>query len=68
MTSLDPESLEFRLAYLERTSQELGDVIYRQQREIEVLRERLAACERSLASRDGVAAPGDAGDERPPHY
>lgn len=68
MNSIDPESLELRLAYLERTSQELGDVIYRQQREIEVLRERLAACERSLASRDETAGPSSAIDERPPHY
>ncbi len=68
MNASDAETLELRLAYLERTTQELGDVLYRQQRELELLRERLAACERTLATRDGPAAAGSAADERPPHY
>lgn len=67
MNPSDPESLELRLAYLERTAQELGDVLYRQQREIALLRDRLAACEHALASR-GSAASGRPEDERPPHY
>lgn len=68
MNPIDSETLEVRLAYLERTTQELGDVLYRQQRELELLRERLAACERTLAARDGPTASGSAADERPPHY
>ncbi|MEQ8231682.1 MAG: SlyX family protein [Gammaproteobacteria bacterium] len=67
MNPIDSEALELRLAYLERTTQELGDVLYRQQREIALLRDRLAACERSLAAREGTT-PGAAVDERPPHY
>ncbi|MEQ8663826.1 MAG: SlyX family protein [Gammaproteobacteria bacterium] len=68
MNDIDQEARELRLAYLERTTQELGDVLYRQQREIEMLRDRLAACERALAARDGSATAGSAADERPPHY
>jgi SlyX protein len=62
------EQLELKLAYLERGSQELGDVVYRQQQEIEALRDRL---ERLT---DQVRAAADQGreyaapDEKPPHY
>jgi uncharacterized coiled-coil protein SlyX len=68
MNDIDPESLEIRLAWLERTAEELGDIVYRQQREIELLRERLAAAERTLAARPGADRPTDAAEERPPHY
>lgn len=62
------EQLELKLAYLERGSQELGDVVYRQQQEIEALRDRL---ERLT---DQVRAAADQSrelidpDEKPPHY
>jgi uncharacterized coiled-coil protein SlyX len=68
MNDIDAEALELRLAYLERTVQELGDALYRQQRDIELLRDRLHACEHALADRDGPSNPGTPGDERPPHY
>lgn len=68
MSDIDIENLELRLAYLERTAEELGDIVYRQQREIELLRERLARAERSLAARADGQAPADASEERPPHY
>ena len=60
------EDLEIKVAHLERTSQELGDLVYRQQRELEALRARL----QSLADRlDSDGGPAPAGTpERPPHY
>jgi len=62
------ERLETRIAFLESANQELSEVLYRQQREIEGLRLRLA----SLAERLRAASSGEEQrtleDERPPHY
>jgi uncharacterized coiled-coil protein SlyX len=62
------ERLELKLAYLEQSSQELGDVVYRQQLELDALRDRVAR----LADRISDLAeqgrePSDE-DELPPHY
>lgn len=37
------ERIELKVAFLERANQELSDVVYRQQQEIDVLRTQLAA-------------------------
>lgn len=66
MNEVDSEALEIRLAYLERSLQELGDAVYRQQRDIEMLRARLIACEQTIDAR--ADSPMPAGEERPPHY
>jgi len=62
------ERIEMRIAYLERSSTELSDVVYRQQREIDMLRTQLA----DLVSRaDAPASPDPAltaAEEKPPHY
>lgn len=61
------DALEFRLAHLERAQQELSDVLYRQQRELDELRLRHAQLleqMQSIESRD--ADPGRV--EIPPHY
>jgi SlyX protein len=62
------ERLETKIAFLERTANELSDVVYKQQQDIAMLNARLEA----LVSRvDAVKAaePGfSAEDERPPHY
>jgi SlyX protein len=64
----DLERLEVKLAFLERTANELSDVVYRQQRDIAALNERLTA----LASRVDAVKTADpvytAEEERPPHY
>lgn len=62
------EELELKLAYLERSNQELGEVVYRQQQELDALKariERLAERLQAVAER-----PQDysAEDEKPPHY
>lgn len=61
------EALEFKVAYLERALQELGDVVYRQQQLLEAsearyqrLVDRVESAERSAET------PG--GFEIPPHY
>lgn len=60
------ETLEVRIAHLERAVQELSDEFYRQQREMERLRQRNLQL---LAEVEGGApGPGRIDDERPPHY
>jgi SlyX protein len=62
------ERLEMKIAFLERANQELSDVVYRQQREIQGLRAKFdSLVERvsSLSSPDEGQTPED---ERPPHY
>ena len=62
------ERLESKIAFLERANNELSDVVYRQHREIQALRERLdALAERfdSITAADEQRTPED---ERPPHY
>ena len=62
------ERLEMKIAFLERANNDLSDVVYRQQREIQGLRARIEA----LAERVGSMRSADEGrtpeDERPPHY
>lgn len=61
-------SLETKLAFLEKATNELSDVVYRQQRDIAALNERLA----TLASRFDAFASTERAytsqEERPPHY
>lgn len=61
------EALETKVAYLEATLQELGDVLYRQQQTLDRVIER----NRQLLEELGTAPAGtttDAADEKPPHY
>lgn len=43
------EELEIKLAFLEASNNELSDVVYRQQRELEALQQRLGSLEEQLA-------------------
>jgi SlyX protein len=62
------EALEMKLAYLERSNQELGDVIYRQQQELDALKARMEQLVDQLrAAADGPPEYAPA-DEKPPHY
>ncbi len=61
------DALEFKVAHLERALQELSDVLYRQQRELDVLRDRnrqLVEQVQQLEDRGGDPT----GIEVPPHY
>ena len=61
------DTLEFKVAHLERALQELSDVLYRQQRELSALRARnqqLLDQMQQLVDRSGEPS----GEEIPPHY
>jgi uncharacterized coiled-coil protein SlyX len=62
------ERLESKIAYLERANNELSDVVYRQHREIQALRERLDALAERFDAVTTVDEPRTPEDERPPHY
>jgi uncharacterized coiled-coil protein SlyX len=62
------ERLELKLAFLERANAELSDVVYRQHKEIEGLRDGLRALAEKLESRQGADTVRRPEDERPPHY
>jgi len=61
------DALEFKVAHLERTLQELSDVLYRQQRELDALRERSQSLSEQLQQLDDRGSD-PAGVEIPPHY
>jgi SlyX protein len=62
------ERLELKLAFLERANGELSDVVYRQHKELEALREGLRALAEKLDSRQSSEPQRRPEDERPPHY
>jgi SlyX protein len=62
------ERLELKLAFLERANAELSDVVYRQHKELEALREGLRALAEKLDSRASTEPVRRPEDERPPHY
>jgi uncharacterized coiled-coil protein SlyX len=62
------ERIETRIAYLERANAELSDVVFRQHRDIEALRERIAALALRMQARDSDLPAPSPQDERPPHY
>jgi SlyX protein len=68
MNGEDVERLESKIAFLERANNELSDVVYRQHREIQALRERLEALAERFDSVTDTEERRTPEDERPPHY
>jgi SlyX protein len=63
------EQVETKIAFLEHANAELSDVVTRQQRDIDGLRDQIAAlAARIQALRESDDSPRTAEDERPPHY
>ncbi len=63
------EQLETKMAFLDHANAVLSEVVARQQRDIDALRDRLEALVALVqAGRDSDAAPRTPEDERPPHY
>lgn len=61
------DALEFKVAHLERALQELSDVLYRQQRELDSLRSRNQQLVDQLQQLEDRAGDPNA-VEIPPHY
>jgi len=61
------EAIEFKLAHLERALQELSDVVYRQQQEIDAALELNRQLRRQVEDLGGRSADPNA-VEIPPHY
>lgn len=62
------EQLEIKMTFLDKATNELSEVVYRQQQEIDALNERLKALAtrfEALRSEERIYTPED---ERPPHY
>lgn len=63
------EQLQTKMAFLERANAELSDVVFRQQRSIDALRDQIAAL---MMRAQSVGEPQETArtleDERPPHY
>jgi SlyX protein len=62
------ERLEMKLAFLERANAELSDVVYRQTRELQAMRDALRELAEKLDARQTSEAERRPEDERPPHY
>jgi SlyX protein len=62
------ERIELRIAYLERANNDLSEVVYRQQQEIDALRAKLAMLSGKLESALTEQTVYTAEQERPPHY
>jgi len=62
------ERLELKIAYLEQASAELSDVVYRQHRELDELRQRLKTLSERLDASQSPEGARRPEDERPPHY
>ncbi len=63
------EQVQTKIAFLEHANAELSDVVTRQQRDIDTLRDQIAAlAARIEALRESDATPRTVEEERPPHY
>lgn len=62
------QQLELKLAYLERGNQELSDVVYRQQQDLDALKTRLNRLADQLRAMTEEGTEHSAADEKPPHY
>ena len=62
------ERLEMKVAFLEAANGELSDVIYRQQKEIDALRERMMSLLGQFEEFQTKQRDWTAEEEKPPHY
>ena len=62
------EQIEIKIAFLERANVELSDVVFRQHREIEILRAQVVGLAARIEAVQSETAARTPEIERPPHY
>ena len=62
------EQIQTKIAFLERASAELSDVVFRQHKEIQALDAKLKALTDRLSGAQSDDGPRLHEQERPPHY
>ena len=62
------EHLEAKLAYQDQAIQDLSNEIYRQQQELDQLRQLCRSLTQKLQSHGDAGPHSSQADERPPHY
>jgi uncharacterized coiled-coil protein SlyX len=62
------EQIQTKIAFLERASAELSDVVFRQHKEIQALDAKLKALTDRLSGAQSDDGPRLTEQERPPHY
>ena len=62
------ERIELKIAYLERANNDLSEVVYRQQQQIDALLVQLAALTGKMDTALSEQTLYTAEQERPPHY
>jgi uncharacterized coiled-coil protein SlyX len=62
------EQIQTRIAFLERSNTELGEVVFQQQKEIQALNARIREVLQRLEAAQSAQEERSAEDERPPHY
>lgn len=62
------ERIELKIAYLERANNDLSEVVYRQQQQIDALRAELAVMSGKFAAAMTEPTAYTPEQERPPHY
>ncbi len=62
------ERIELRIAYLERANNDLSEVVYRQQQELDALRAELAVLNGKLEAAMTEPTLYTPEQENPPHY
>ena len=62
------EQIQTKIAFLERASTELSDVVFRQHKEIQALEAKLKAVSDRSSGAQPDEGPRPPEQERPPHY
>lgn len=62
------EQIQTKIAFLERASAELSDMVFQQHKEIQALEAKLKAVSDRLSSAQSGDGPQPTEQERPPHY
>lgn len=62
------ERIELKIAYLERANNDLSEVVYRQQQEIDALRAKLAVLNGKMEAAMTEPTVYSLEQEKPPHY